>query len=46
MLKNIQKFCTNCTEKVRMDAGIYADDDFKRLISSDAKKAIREDLYQ
>jgi len=46
MLKNIQKFCSNCTDKVRMDAGIYADDQFKRIIDPGAKKAIREDLYK
>ncbi|MDD4005203.1 MAG: hypothetical protein PHW69_08385 [Elusimicrobiaceae bacterium] len=45
MLKNIQKFCTNCTDKVRMDAGIYADDQFKRITSASAIKAIKADLY-
>ncbi len=45
MLKNIQKFCSNCTSKVRMDAGIYADDDLKRIINPVAVRAIREDLY-
>ena len=46
MLKNIQKFCSNCTDKVRMDAGIYGDDTCNRIIDPDAKKAIREDLYR
>jgi len=45
MLKNIQKFCTNCTDKVKMDAGIYADDQFKRVIDQNAIQAIRKDLY-
>ncbi len=45
MLKNISKFCTTCTEKVKMDAGIYADDQFKRITSPDAKQAILDDLY-
>jgi len=45
MLKNISKFCSNCTDKVKMDAGIYADDQFKRIISADAIKAIKADLY-
>jgi len=46
MLKNISKFCTNCSEKVKMDSGIYADDQFKRVIDARAKKQIIEDLYQ
>jgi len=45
LLKNIQKFCTTCTGKVRMDAGIYADDQFKRIISPKAIAAIKADLY-
>lgn len=46
MLKNIQKFCSNCTEKVRMDAGLYADDQFGRVTSAEARGQIQEDLYQ
>ena len=45
MQKNIQKFCTNCTDKVKMDAGIYADDQFKRIIAQDAIDQIKKDLY-
>ncbi len=45
MLKNVQKFCTNCTEKVKMDAGLYADDQFLRITSDDAKKEMQQDLY-
>ncbi|OFZ03524.1 MAG: hypothetical protein A2070_08380 [Bdellovibrionales bacterium GWC1_52_8] len=45
MLKNIQKFCSNCTDKVKMDAGIYADDQFKRVTDQNAIQAIRKDLY-
>lgn len=45
MLKNIQEHCTNCTDKVKMDAGIYADDQFKRIIAADAIEAIKKDLY-
>lgn len=45
MQKNIQKFCSSCNEKVRMDAGIYADDQFKRVIDAKAIDAIRKDLY-
>jgi len=46
MLKNIQKFCTNCTDKVKMDAGIYADDQLNRVIDPKAKKQIQDDLYR
>lgn len=46
MLKNVSKFCTNCTDKVKMDAGIYADDQFKRVTDASAKKKIQDDLYQ
>jgi hypothetical protein len=46
MAKNIQKYCTTCTDKVKMDAGLYADDTLKRIINPAAKQAIREDLYQ
>ncbi|HLD99810.1 MAG TPA: hypothetical protein VJB59_06100, partial [Bdellovibrionota bacterium] len=45
MLKNIQKFCLNCTDKVKMDAGLYADDQFKRIIDQNAIQAIKKDLY-
>ena len=46
MLKNIQKFCSNCTDKVRMDAGLYADDQFGRVIDAGARKQIQQDLYR
>ncbi len=46
LLKNISKYCTNCTNKVKMDAEIYADDQFKRIIDSDAIKQIKDDLYK
>lgn len=46
MLKNIQKFCTNCTDKVKADAGIFADDQFHRVIDPDAISQIQKDLYQ
>ena len=46
MLKNISKYCTNCTDKVKMDAGIYADDQFKRIIDKKAVQDIKNDLYR
>ena len=45
MLKNVSKFCTNCGEKVTMDAGIYADDQFGRVIDANAISQINKDLY-
>ena len=46
MLKNISKYCTTCNEKVKFDAGLYADDQFGRVIDAGAREAIIEDLYQ
>lgn len=46
MLKNIQRYCTNCTEKVRMDAGLYADDQLMRIVDSGARNAIQDDVYR
>lgn len=45
LLKNISKFCTNCTDKVKMDAGLYADDQFRRIIDEKARAEIKSDLY-
>jgi hypothetical protein len=45
MLKNVSKFCTNCGDKVKMDAGIYADDQFGRVIDPGAIQQINKDLY-
>lgn len=46
MLKNISKFCTSCNEKVKLDAGIYADDQFARVVDAGAREAIINDLYK
>jgi hypothetical protein len=46
MLKNIAKFCTNCTDKVKMDAGLYADDQMGRIIDADAKQEMKDDFKQ
>ncbi len=45
LLKNIADYCSNCTSKVKLDAGIYADDQFKRIIDTHAIEAIHNDLY-
>lgn len=44
MLKNIQKHCTSCSEKVRMDAGLYADDQLGRITAKDARRQMEEDF--
>jgi len=45
LLKNIQKYCTNCTDKAKMDAGLYADDQIKRIIRG-ARKELDADLQK
>jgi hypothetical protein len=45
MLKNISKNCSNCAEKVKMDAGIYADDQIGRITDSSAKESIKKDIF-
>ncbi|MEK7233863.1 MAG: hypothetical protein AAB268_08605 [Elusimicrobiota bacterium] len=44
MLKNIAKFCLNCTDKVKMDAGLYADDQMGRIIDADAQQEMKKDF--
>jgi hypothetical protein len=46
MLKNIQKYCSNCTDKVKLDAGLYADDQLGRITSPAAKRQMLEDFQQ
>ncbi len=44
-LKNIQAFCANCTDKVKMDAGLYGDNDIdSRIIDAAAKRILVNDL--
>lgn len=44
LLKNISKFCSNCSDKVKMDADIYALDQLGRVNRADVKKAILADF--
>lgn len=44
LLKNISKFCANCSEKVKMDADIYATDQLGRIDRADVKKAMLADF--
>ncbi|MEK7383387.1 MAG: hypothetical protein AAB262_08885 [Elusimicrobiota bacterium] len=46
LFKNIEKHCSSCSGKVRMDAGLYGDDVYKRIVGTAAVKALRGDLYQ
>lgn len=43
-LKNIAKYCKNCTEKVRMDAEIYGSDQLNRITNSVYKKEMTDDF--
>lgn len=45
MLKNISRHCTSCTDKVKMDAGIYADDQFGRITDETARTNIKKDIF-
>lgn len=44
LLKNIQKFCKNCTDKVRQDAGLYSDDQLKRITDPGAREQMDKDF--
>jgi hypothetical protein len=44
LLKNVSKFCASCTEKVKMDAGIYSDDQLKRVTNASAKDQMQKDF--
>jgi hypothetical protein len=46
MLKNVQKFCANCTDKVKMDAGLYADDQLGRVTDAGAHQEMLTDFGQ
>ena len=44
LLNNIAKFCENCSDKVKADAKIYADDQVKRVINTSAIAAMKTDF--
>lgn len=46
LLKAISNDCTNCNEKVKMDAGIYSADQLERVINAEAKNRIKEELFK
>ena len=44
MLKNIEKYCESCDEKMRLEAGRFANELLERFISMEAKKALIDDF--
>ena len=44
LLKNISKFCSNCSDKVKMDANIYATDQLGRIDRPSVKQAMLKDF--
>jgi hypothetical protein len=44
LLKNVGKFCTNCTDKVKMDADMYAVDQLKRIDDPAVKQTMLNDF--
>jgi len=46
MFRNIEKFCSNCSGKVLMDAALYGEDTYKRIVGPAARAKLHADLYQ
>lgn len=44
LLKNISKYCVNCSSKVRMDADIYAMDQLERIVDPTTKQKMLKDF--
>jgi len=44
MLKNIEKNCSSCNGKIKLDAALFAEDGFGRIIDRQALETLREDL--
>ena len=44
MLKNIANHCSNCTDKVKMDASLYADDQLGRITDMTAHRQMEADF--
>lgn len=45
MAKNIERYCDNCSENLRREAGAYADDLMKRIVGQ-ARSALIRDVYE
>jgi hypothetical protein len=44
MLKNISKFCENCSDKVKMDADMYATNQLGRIHKASVKQSMLDDF--
>ena len=44
LLKNVAKFCSNCTDKVKMDADMYATDQLGRIDDAQVKASMIADF--
>lgn len=44
LLHNIGQFCTNCSDKVKADAELYAQDNLQRLIDAGALERTKQDF--
>lgn len=44
LLKNISKYCTNCTSKVKMDADLYAMDQLERIVDVSVRNKMLNDF--
>ncbi len=44
LLKNIEKNCSNCNQKVQMDAKLFGDDSIYRISNLAARKQLKNDL--
>ena len=45
LLKNVAMYCTNCGDKVKMDADLYATDQLGRIDRPDVKQAMINDFH-
>lgn len=43
-LKNIELFCSNCSQKMKMDGKLFGEDTVKRIVDKKANAALRKDL--
>jgi hypothetical protein len=46
LLKNVAKYCSNCSSKVKMDADLYSNDQLGRIDDETAKQAMISDFKQ
>jgi len=44
LLRNVELYCTNCTDKMKMDGKIFGEDLMQRIIDPDAHEQLRQDV--